>query len=58
MTGVLGGYTTLSSVSLGTVLLIESGAYWQTGANIGANFVLGVLACLAALWVCRPLFAP
>jgi fluoride exporter len=58
MTGVLGGYTTLSSVSLETVLLLESGAYWQAGANIAANFLLGVLACLAALWACRPLFAP
>jgi fluoride exporter len=58
MTGVLGGYTTLSSVSLETVLLLESGAYWQAGANIAANFLLGVLACLAALWICRPLFAP
>jgi fluoride exporter len=58
MTGMLGGYTTLSSVSLETVLLLESGAYWQAGANIAANFVLGVLACLAALWLCRPLFAP
>jgi CrcB protein len=58
MTGVLGGYTTLSSVSLETVLLLESGAYWQAGANVAANLVLGVLACLAALWLCRPLFAP
>lgn len=58
MTGVLGGYTTLSSVSLETVLLLESGAYWQAGANVAANFLLGVLACLAALWLCRPLFAP
>ena len=58
MTGVLGGYTTLSSVSLETVLLLESGAYWQAGANVAANFLLGVVACLAALWLCRPLFAP
>lgn len=58
MTGVLGGYTTLSSVSLETVLLLESGAYWQAGANVAANLLLGVLACLAALWLCRPLFAP
>jgi fluoride exporter len=58
MTGVLGGYTTLSSVSLETVLLLESGAYWQAGANIAANVALGVLACLAGLWLCRPLFAP
>jgi fluoride exporter len=58
MTGVLGGYTTLSAVSLETVLLLESGAYWHAGANIAANVGLGVLACLAALWLCRPLLAP
>ncbi|MGH8480847.1 MAG: fluoride efflux transporter FluC, partial [Nevskiaceae bacterium] len=37
MTGVLGGYTTLSSVSLETVLLLESGAYWQAALNVAAN---------------------
>jgi len=58
MTGVLGGYTTLSSVSLETVLLLESGAYWTAGANAAANFGLGLLACLAGLWLARPLFAP
>lgn len=58
MTGVLGGYTTLSSVSLETVLLLESGAYWTAAANAAANLLLGLLACLAALWACRPLFAP
>lgn len=57
MTGVLGGYTTLSSVSLETVLLLESGAYWPALANVAANFGLGVLACLAALLLFRPLFA-
>lgn len=57
MTGVLGGYTTLSSVSLETVLMLESGAYWPAAANMAANLGLGVLACLAALWLCRPLFA-
>jgi len=58
MTGVMGGYTTLSSVSLETVLLLESGAYWPAAANIAANFGLGVLACLGALWLFRPLFSP
>jgi len=57
MTGVLGGYTTLSSVSLETVLLVESGAYWPAAANVAANFGLGILSCLAGLWLCRPLFA-
>ena len=57
MTGVMGGYTTLSSVSLETVLLLESGAYWPAAANLAANFGLGLLACLAALWLFRPIFA-
>ena len=57
MTGILGGFTTLSSISLETVLLLESGAYWPAAANLAANFGLGVLACLAALWLFRPLFA-
>jgi fluoride exporter len=57
MTGVLGGYTTLSSISLETVAMLQSGAYWQAAANAAANLGLGVLACGAALWLCRPLFA-
>ena len=54
MTGVLGGYTTLSSVSLETVLLLESGAWWPALANVAANIGLGILACLVALAVLRP----
>lgn len=57
MTGVLGGYTTLSSVSLESVLLLESGAHGLALANIAANFGLGLLACFAGLWLARPLFA-
>jgi fluoride exporter len=57
MTGVLGGYTTLSSVSLETVLLLESGAYAPAMANIAANFGLGLAACCAGLWAIRPFFS-
>lgn len=57
MTGLLGGYTTLSSVSLETVLMLESGAYAPAAANIAANLGLGVLACLAGLWAIRPFFS-
>lgn len=56
MTGVLGGFTTLSSVSLETVLLLESGAYWTAAANVAASVGLGLLACLAGLWAIRPFF--
>lgn len=57
MTGVLGGFTTLSSVSLETVLMLESGAYWTAAANAALNLGLGLLACLAGLWAIRPLFS-
>lgn len=58
MTGLLGGYTTLSSVSLETVLLVESGAWGPALANVAANVGLGVLACLAGLLLLRPMVAP
>ena len=57
MTGVMGGFTTLSSISLETVLMLESGTYLMALANVAANVGAGLLACLAALLVCRPLFA-
>lgn len=57
MTGVLGGYTTLSSVSLETVLLLESGAYWTAAANVAANVGLGLLACLAGLVALRAILS-
>jgi fluoride exporter len=57
MTGVLGGFTTLSSVSLETVLLLESGAWWPAVANVAANVGLGVMACLLGLALVRPLLA-
>lgn len=58
MTGLLGGFTTLSAVSLETVLLLESGAFGVAAANVAANVAVGVLACAAALWLFRPVFAP
>lgn len=57
MTGVLGGFTTLSSVSLETVLLFESNAWLLGLGNAAANLGLGLLACLAGLWLGRLLFA-
>ena len=57
MTGVLGGFTTLSSISLETMLMLESGTYLTALANVAANFGVSLLACLAALLLCRPLFA-
>lgn len=53
MAGVLGGYTTLSAVSLETMLLLESGAYGPALANIAGNFGLSLLACFAGLLLAR-----
>ena len=47
MIGLLGGYTTFSSFSLQTFLLIEQGN--MTGAFL--NVLLSVLLCLAGIWV-------
>jgi fluoride exporter len=58
MTGVLGGFTTLSSISLETTLLAESGAWGLAVGNAVANLGLGILACVLGLALARPLFAP
>jgi CrcB protein len=46
MIGVLGGYTTFSSFSLQTFLLLEQGNL--LGASL--NVVLSVLLCIAGIW--------
>jgi len=45
--GFLGGYTTFSSFSIETMLLIERGAT----AHALTNIVLSVILCLMASWV-------
>ena len=57
MTGVLGGFTTLSSISLESVLLFESGSPGVALANVAANVLVSLGACAIALAACRPLFA-
>jgi fluoride exporter len=46
MIGVLGGYTTFSSFSLQTLLLLRSGAALIAGLNVLASVAL----CLLAAW--------
>jgi len=47
MLGVCGGYTTFSSFSLQTLTLAQGNQWLRAGANI----VLSVVLCLAAVWL-------
>lgn len=55
MTGVIGGFTTFSALSLETLLLWREGQMGLAFANIGANLLLGFSACALGLWLGRSL---
>ena len=42
--GFLGGFTTFSSFSMETLLLLKGDSFFYVGANIAANVLLGLLA--------------
>jgi CrcB protein len=47
MLGICGGYTTFSSFSLQTLSLAQDRQWFKAGANV----VLSVVLCLAAVWL-------
>jgi CrcB protein len=51
--GILGGYTTFSTFSLDSVLLIERGSYVSAAIYIAGSAVLSILALFAGLWLVR-----
>ncbi|HUO90941.1 MAG TPA: fluoride efflux transporter CrcB [Rhizomicrobium sp.] len=51
--GILGGYTTFSTYSLDSALLIERGAYGSAALYIVGSAALSILALFAGLWVVR-----
>ena len=55
--GVLGGFTTFSSFSLETVLMIERRAYGLAASYVGASVVLSAVAVMLGLLLMRR-FAP
>ncbi len=56
-TGILGGYTTFSTFSLDSAMLMERGAYAQAGAYVVGSVVLSILALFGGLWLMRILYA-
>ena len=53
--GILGGYTTFSTFSLDSVLLIQRGAYASAAAYIVGSTLLSIGALFAGLWLVRAL---
>jgi CrcB protein len=51
--GILGGYTTFSTFSLDSVLLIQRGAWGAAAAYMVGSTLLSVLALFAGLWIVR-----
>ncbi|HKY18896.1 MAG TPA: fluoride efflux transporter CrcB [Rhizomicrobium sp.] len=55
--GILGGYTTFSSFSLDSALLLQKGEYVLAGAYVIGSVVLSILALFAGLWLVRSFYA-
>jgi CrcB protein len=55
--GILGGYTTFSTFSLDSALLLQRGEYGQAAFYVIGSVVLSILALFAGLWIVRTLYA-
>ncbi len=55
--GILGGYTTFSTFSLDSVLLLQRGEYGQAAFYVIGSVVLSILALFAGLWLVRTIYA-
>ena len=56
-TGILGGYTTFSTFSLESAMLIERHAYGQASVYIAGSALLSIIALFAGLWLMRAIYA-
>ena len=55
--GILGGYTTFSTFSLDSALLLQKGEYALAAFYMIGSVVLSVLALFAGLWLVRAFYA-
>ncbi len=56
-TGVMGGFTTFSTLSMETMLMIERKAYAQAATYALGSLALGVIAIFVGLMIARKVFA-
>src|SRR3954451_12780034 len=54
--GILGGYTTFSTFSLDSALLLQRGEYGLAALYVVGSVVLSILAVFAGLWIVRSLY--
>jgi CrcB protein len=55
-TGILGGYTTFSTFSLDSAMLIERHVYGQAAVYIAGSALLSIAALFAGLWIVRVIY--
>ena len=55
--GILGGYTTFSTFSLDSALMLQKGQYGLAAGYIIGSVVLSIFALFAGLWIVRAIYA-
>ena len=55
-TGIMGGYTTFSTFSLESALLIQRGAYVTASGYIVGSAILSIASLFCGLWLVRALY--
>jgi CrcB protein len=55
--GILGGYTTFSTFSLDSALMLQKGQYGPAAAYVIGSVVLSIFALFGGLWIIRAIYA-